>query len=205
MKKIFLLSGLAFLFPALVANAATKSLTLTNTVNVQNMCTFNTTQNMGFGAYNPLNENANVRATGQLQLYCNPGTYTIKINNGANSQETFVKKTEGFPTGGGTYYWQYDCQRRVKNSSNSTLAYSIYMDAGYSTPLGQLQSGGPGTPTNNGGFSCGNNNLTLKTVTFTTADNSAQFIDLYGLINPNQGDAATMGTYTDSITLQVNF
>ena len=205
MKKLFLLSGLALFIPALAANAATKSLTLTNTVNVQNMCTLNTTQNMGFGAYNPLNEGDANRATGQVQLYCNPGTYTVRINNGVNSQETFVKKVEGFPTGAGTYYWQYDCQRRVKNSSNSTLAYSIYMDAGYSTPLGQLQTGGSGTPNNNGGFSCGSNSVNLKSITFTGSENSAQLINLYGLINANQGSTANTGTYTDSITLQINF
>lgn len=206
MKNLFLGASTALLLLTIapLAQAQSKSLSLTNTVTAVDSCTLNTTQNLNFGTYNPLNDNAGIRSVGQVQIYCAPGRKLIKMNNGNNSSQVYTRKEVGYPTGSGTYYWYYNCQRRMKNAEGQTLAYNFYTDAAYGSTISNELSGA-GTSSSNGGFTCGAATQQLTYVDFTADKNAPQVINLFGEILPNQGSTATSGVYTDSMVISVAF
>lgn len=88
-------------------------------------CDITSLNNMNFGSYDPLGQNASspLDTTGYLRIYCFglPYTLVVNINQGQN------------PAAGSSCT---SPRRQMSSASGAKLAYGLYRDAGYSSPWG---------------------------------------------------------------------
>lgn len=201
-----------FLLLALPCSAfaqSTKNLSLTNTATVVSSCSISTTQNLNFGVFDPLDPQ-DLTGSGSILISCTYGNYTMSVSNGTGGS--------GFPTGvvslpstgGGGYTYYTSCMRSMKNSSGSNLYYELYADSGLSRSSYNSTPGStytPNAPSSTAKYSCsGATSLSgFKTVSFTSQ--AAQNITIYGKINTTKwnSNAYTSGTYTDQVSVNINF
>jgi len=201
--------ALALCIPGSVFAQTTKNLSLNNTATVVSSCSISTTQNLNFGAFNPLDPQE-LRGTGSVSVACTYGNYSLSISNG-NGGNSFLYNSVQLPsTGGGGYNVTYGCWRGMTNSSGQKLYYDLYANANYQTSsINTADTYYTQSRPNSGTTSSSNCNDTrissFKTVSFTS--NAPQEVLIYGKVNISKGQPTTLkpDSYTDQVSVSINF
>lgn len=206
MKPHFLLLLLAL--PGMAFAQSTKSASLSNTATVLSSCGISTTENLNFGAFNPMDPQE-LRGTGAVSVSCTYGTYGISISNGSGGN-SFLYRSVALPsTGGGGYNVTYGCWRGMVNSAGQKLYYELYADANYQNSsintLPTYYTSSAPSNSQTSGSTCGTSTNSFRTVSFTSKE--PQSVTIYGKVNTTKGRPKELqpGSYTDQVTVSVNF
>lgn len=199
---------LALIAPGLASSQTSKSLSLTNTSTVVSTCAISTTQNINFGAFNPL-EPQELTNAGYVSIDCTYGSYNMSVSNGLGGSG-YASGIISLPsTGGGGYTYYVTCLRSMKNSTGDNLYYELYSAPGYTSPSNNSTSSSTYTssaPSTTAKRGCGTMNpSTFKRLTFDAK--GAQQIPIYGKINTTKwaSNSLTPGTYSDQVSVSINF
>ena len=183
---------LFFMFVAPSVFAATTSNNLSNTARVVSSCSINTTDNMNFGLFDPLNDDQK-SAQGRVEVACTKGSYGVRVGYGASSK--LYRYTYEY----GSFYTYRCTPRSMISGAGKALGYTLYKDAAMITPISTTEQRSIGG-VDSSGQACGMSS-DLKTLTFTSQ--GAQSIDLYGKILGDKSVQA--GSYMDTLAIEVTF
>jgi len=122
-KRLMILCAASFALVSTANAQTTRNLSLTNTSTVVSSCSIAVTQNMNFGAFDPLNPTTTT-AEGAVQVVCTKGTYSVQVGRGANDLST-TTDSRACDRWGCTVTVQ--CLRQMVNAQrNSAVRYEVY-------------------------------------------------------------------------------
>ena len=179
MKPWIILSAVVFL--PTTSFAASSSANLSNTAQVVSSCSIRKTQDLNFGAFNPLEQNA-ITGNGQLELTCTKGTYRVYLGTGSNT---------------GWYTNTRMCFYQMKNAQGKAGLYypsatPTFTTSGLSASANSLAD-------------CASARVFLNTYEFTETVRR-QTVTVYAYTEKSQFfGRPQVGTYTDTLVVSVDF